>query len=132
MCSGSELTTFPERDPDDADQMTLDHKQVLISVKGGGTSVRDVRDLVGTVQREQAAIGVLVTAHVPTREMVREAASAGLYRSTWDGSTYPKIQILTAGQIVHGQRIDMPSQRGMRQYQQAPRARRGTQGRMEL
>jgi site-specific DNA-methyltransferase (adenine-specific) len=126
------VTTFPERDPNNPDDTTLDHKQVIISVKGGGTSVRDVRDLVGTVEREHAAIGVLVTARTPTRDMVNEANAAGLYHSTWDGSAYPKIQILTAGQIVQGQRIDMPSQRGMRQYQQAPRARRGTQGRMEL
>jgi len=126
------VTTFPERDPNDPDRLTLEHQQVIISVKGGGTSVRDVRDLVGTVQREQAAIGVLVTAHAPTRDMVSEAAAAGVYHSTWDGRAYPRIQILTAGQIARGQGIDMPSRGGMRQYQQAPRARRGRQARLDL
>ena len=126
------VTTFPERDPNNPDRLTLEHQQVIMSVKGGGTSVRDVRDLVGTVQREQAAIGVLVTAHPPTRDMVNEAAAAGVYRSTWDDRAYPRIQILTAAQIVHGQGIDMPSRGGMRQYQQAPRARRGEQPRLDL
>lgn len=126
------VTTFPERDPNDPDRLTLEHQQVIISVKGGGTSVRDVRDLVGTVQREQAAIGVLVTAHPPTRDMVNEAAAAGVYHSAWDDRAYPRIQILTAGQIVHGQGIDMPSRGGMRQYQQAPRARRGRQASLDL
>ena len=91
-----------------------------------------MRDLVGTVEREDAAIGVFVTARQPTAEMEREAASAGLYRSTWDDSTYPKIQILTAGDVVRGKCVNMPSQRGLPQYTPAPRARRGRQGRMTV
>ncbi|MEX2376731.1 MAG: DNA methyltransferase [Dehalococcoidia bacterium] len=106
----------------------IEHTPVVISVKGGGTGPNHVRDLVGTVEREKAAIGVLVTVAPPTKEMAREAAEAGLYVSTWDGSKYPKIQIITAGEIVHGKRIDMPSQRGLLQYQAAPRAKRGVQG----
>ena len=116
------VTTFPERDPDDPDRPTLNYRQVIISVKGGATGVRDVRDLRGVVEREGAAIGVLVTATTRTREMEREARAAGLYRSPWDGSAYPRIQILTAGEIVRGDRIAMPSQRGLPQYQRAPRA----------
>ena len=53
--------------------------------------------------------------------MIREASAAGLYRSPWDGSTYPRIQLVTAGDIVRRGAIDMPSRRGMPQYQQAPR-----------
>ena len=116
------VTTFPERDPDDPERPTLDHRQVIISVKGGATGVRDVRDLRGVVEREGAAIGVLVTAGTRTRAMEREAGSAGLYRSPWDGSAHPRIQLLTAGEIVRGDRISMPSQRGLPQYQRAPRA----------
>ena len=116
------VTTFPERDPNDPESLTLQHRQVIISVKGGGTGVRDVRDLRGVVEREDAAIGVLVTARQPTRAMVTEANAAGLYRSAWDDSTWPRIQLLTAGDIVHGKRISMPSRRGMRQYPRAPRA----------
>ena len=116
------VTTFPERDPNDPDSPTLQHRQVIISVKGGGTGVRDVRDLRGVVEREDAAIGVLVTARQPTRAMVNEANAAGLYRSAWDDSTWPRIQLLTAGDIVRGEGIEMPSRRGMRQYPRAPRA----------
>lgn len=81
------VTTFPEQDgPDQPD--TRRFAQVIISVKGGGTGPKDVRDLHGTVEREKAAIGVLVIASEPTREMRREAAAAGLYTSPWDGKTY--------------------------------------------
>ena len=116
------VTTFPERDPNDPESPTLQHKQVIISVKGGGTGVRDVRDLRGVVEREDAAIGVLVTARQPTRAMINEANAAGLYRSAWDDTTWPRIQLLTAGDIVRGTGIEMPSRRGMRQYPRAPRA----------
>ena len=116
------VTTFPERDPDDPDSPTLQHKQVIISVKGGGTGVADVRDLRGVIEREEAAIGVLVTVRQPTRAMINEASAAGVYRSPWTGGTYPRIQILTAGEIVRGGGINMPSRMGMPQYQQAPRA----------
>ena len=84
------------------------------------------------MERENAAIGVLVVTQPPTREMVREAASAGLYRSIWDGSTYPKLQILTAGEVVQGDRVKMPSLRGIPQYTPAKRARRSLQGQLVM
>jgi site-specific DNA-methyltransferase (adenine-specific) len=52
-----------------------------VSVKGGGIKSGDIRDLKGTMQREKAAIGLFLTLNPPTREMEREAASAGLYES---------------------------------------------------
>ncbi|MDA0271613.1 MAG: hypothetical protein O2919_11380, partial [Chloroflexi bacterium] len=64
-----------------------------------------------------------VIASEPTREMRREAAAAGLDTSPWDGKTYARIQLLTAGEIVHGKRIDMPSQRGTSDYSKARPAR---------
>ncbi len=54
--------------------------QMIVSVKGGGNvSVRDVRDLAGTVEREKAAGGILITLAKPTRDMLREAASHGFF-----------------------------------------------------
>jgi hypothetical protein len=57
-------------------------KQVIISVKAGHTSVAHVRDLRGVLDREQAAIGVLVSMEAPTQPMVAEAAS-GLPPICW-------------------------------------------------
>ncbi len=57
-----------------------DLDRLIVSVKGGeNVSVRDVRDLVGTVQREGAAGGILITLAPPTRDMLREAASHGFF-----------------------------------------------------
>ncbi len=40
-----------------------------------------MRDLVGTMQRENAAMGIFITLDPATRDMHTEAARAGLYHS---------------------------------------------------
>lgn len=98
------------------------HKRVLISVKSGGVSSRDVRDLVGTVDREKAAIGLLITLESPSKPMTTEAASAGFYESPW--GKHPRIQILTVEELLPdgGGRIDMPPIRpGGTTFKQAAR-----------
>jgi hypothetical protein len=49
-------------------------------------SARDVRDLRGVIERERAALGVLITMAEPTRAMRAEAADAGIYTSPWSGA----------------------------------------------
>ena len=53
-----------------------------------------IRDLIATVDRERAKLGIFVTLAKPTKPMVSEAAAAGLYESPLHGK-FPKIQILT-------------------------------------
>ena len=78
-----------------------DLDRVIISVKGGeNVSVRDVRDLAGTVQREGALGGVLITLADPTRDMMREAASHG-YASTGLGQ-FRKIMVKTIAELMAG------------------------------
>jgi len=54
-------------------------EQIIIQVKGGKTGVKDVRDLRGVLDREKAAMGVLISLQPPTGPMEAEAASAGFY-----------------------------------------------------
>ncbi len=78
----------------------------IISVKGGGVKSADIRDLKGVVEREGAAIGVFLTLKEPTQEMAKEAASGGFYET--GGKKFPKIQLLTAEQIIEGARPRVP------------------------
>ena len=106
---------------DDAGAQT---KQIILSVKAGHTSAPHVRDLRGVVEREGAAIGVLITMQESTSHMRTEAAAAGFYDSPWGGS-YPRIQILTVAQLLAGERIDYPNVEGMdRTFKKAPKAQR--------
>ena len=58
-------------------------KQIVFSVKAGQLHATYVRDLRGVLEREKAAIGVLIALDEPTKAMRTEAASAGFYRSPW-------------------------------------------------
>jgi site-specific DNA-methyltransferase (adenine-specific) len=84
-------------------------KYILISVKGGGVQVKDIRDLRGTMDREKAAIGVLISLKPPTTPMIKEASKAGFYQfSGIHSENYPRIQILTIEQFFNGERIKCP------------------------
>lgn len=95
-------------------------RYVIVQVKGGkNVGVRDIRDLVGTVDREKAAIGVYITLADPTKPMRQEALSAGYYESPW--GRFPRIQILTISELLRGAEIEMPPQHGT--FKEAQRVR---------
>jgi site-specific DNA-methyltransferase (adenine-specific) len=83
-------------------------QRVLVQVKSGHVKSGDVRDLRGVVEREEAALGVLVTLEAPTQDMVTEAVSAGYSQSKAWQKDYPRIQILTVEDLLAGKGIDMP------------------------
>jgi len=97
-------------------------KQIVLSVKAGKLQVAHVRDLRGVVEREEAAIGVLLTMRNPTQSMRGEAASAGFYDSPW-GTKHPRLQILTVQELLEGKKIDMPPTRDLRTFKKAPKAK---------
>ena len=101
------------------------HKAV-VQVKSGKVSSRDVRDLKGTVEREQAALGLFITLEEPTRDMRTEAVSAGFYRSDIWQRDYPKLQLRTIAELLANNPFEVPQHASM--YQAAQRVQR-TQGR---
>ena len=98
-------------------------KRILVQVKSGKVSSRDIRDLVGTVNREKAAIGAFITLQPATSAMTKEAVSAGFYKSQGWNQTYPKIQILTIEELLNGTELKMPPT-GMT-FKQAQRVKEG-------
>lgn len=83
-------------------------KQIVLSVKAGKLQANYVRDLRGVIEREQAAIGALLSLAPPTKQMRSEAASAGFYESEWTGKKHPRMQLITVGELLEGKGIDMP------------------------
>jgi len=83
-------------------------ESVIISVKAGKTGAAHVRDLIGVLEREKAAIGVLLSMQAFTAPMKTEAATAGFYQNeTWK-KQYPKIQLLTIADVMAEKQIEMP------------------------
>jgi hypothetical protein len=76
-------------------------EQIIIQVKGGKTGVKDVRDLRGMLDREKAAIGILIFLQPPPSPMETEAASAGFYEHKTNQQKFPRLQSRT-GQGVDG------------------------------
>ena len=84
-------------------------EQIIIQVKGGKTGVKDVRDLRGVLDREKAAIGILISLQPPTGPMEAEAASAGFYEHKTNRQKYPRLQLRTVKELMEGQGIERPS-----------------------
>ncbi len=79
-----------------------------------------IRDLVGTIDREKAEIGLFVTLTEPTKPMVKEAAAPGLYESPHKSQKYPRIQILTIEELMHGtKRPEYPDFSGGQTFKKA-------------
>lgn len=83
-------------------------ERAIVSVKGGGNvGVGMVKDLIATVDREKAKVGVFVTLTKPTRPMLTEAITAGFYEPPHHGKV-PKIQILTVDDLFAGRQPQLP------------------------
>jgi site-specific DNA-methyltransferase (adenine-specific) len=97
-----------------------DFEKVLVSVKGGeNVGAAMVRDLKGTIERENALGGMFVTLTEPAREMTREAAAAGFFETSF--GRHPKIQILTIAGLLAGQKPDLPSPARGEGFKHAPK-----------
>jgi site-specific DNA-methyltransferase (adenine-specific) len=86
-------------------------KQLIISVKAGHLTPAYVRDLRGVIEREGAQIGALISFATPTQPMRSEAAGAGFYESSGWGK-FPRLQLLTVGELLAGKGIEYPRTRG--------------------
>lgn len=83
-------------------------EKAIVSVKGGGNvGVGMIRDLIATVDREKARVGILLSLEDPTTTMRREASAAGLYKTQMHGD-FPKIQILTVEDLFDGKKPQLP------------------------
>ncbi len=83
-------------------------KRVLVQVKSGKAKSGDIRDLRGTIERENAEIGVFITLETATRDMNTEAVSAGFYHSENWNRDYPKLQIFSIEDLLNGKEVQMP------------------------
>lgn len=105
---------------------------MLVQVKSGHVKSGDIRDLRGTIEREDAAIGVFITLEPPTSEMDKEAVSAGFYVSELWQENYPKIQILTIEELLTGKQIQMPPSYGTFKKAQKVKKEEGIQEEFEM
>lgn len=81
--------------------------RIIVSVKGGDTiNPSMVRDLIGTVDSEEAELGLFVCIAEPSPAMIAAAARAGLVKTAH--GRFPKVQIITIEELLAGKRANLP------------------------
>jgi len=106
-------------------EKVIDGKAV-VEVKGGGTGVKDVRNLDAVVEREGADQGVLLSALKPSKKMYEHAAGKGLI--PLGNRDYPKLQVIFLKDLMEGsQRVEYPESGKIEHTKQAPRHKRDYQ-----
>lgn len=91
------------------DPKSVKPETIIVQVKGGKAGVEHVRDLRGVLDRERAAMGVLITLQPPTKPMEVEAASAGFYEHKTNRQRYPRLQLRTVKELIEGRGLERPS-----------------------
>jgi len=95
--------------------------RVLASVKGGkAIGPQFVLELLGAVETQKAQMGVLITMAEPTPGVLDAVNHGGTYTWPVNGQAYPRIQVITVADLLHGKRPNMPPL--MLPYIQAARA----------
>jgi DNA modification methylase len=85
-------------------------EKAVVSVKGGqNVGVGMIRDLIATIERERAKVGILLSLEDATSKMKIEASAAGLYKTEMLGD-FPRIQILTVEDLFEGRKPHLPWQ----------------------
>lgn len=106
-----------------------DYLKVICSVKGGrNLNPAMLRELIGTVQKQSAAFGVLVTVYPPPKKWYATAKAEGEVSDNVIG--FPRIQIYTVQDMFKGKMPNLPALH--HQIPSGPRAkpRRGLQKRL--
>ena len=84
-------------------------ERMVIQVKSGGANRGTVATLKGDMQRERAELALLITMDEPTKPMISEAKSVGVYEHALMGRSYDRIRIVTVREIIEQDiRIDLP------------------------
>lgn len=81
-------------------------QKVVVQVKSGKVSVKDIRELIHVVNKQNAAMGFFITLEEPTKEMKKEALEAGFYQSPW--GKHERIQIRTIEELLNGKMFNYP------------------------
>ena len=111
-------------------------KRIVVQVKSGSVQRNQIATLKGDMEREKAEMGLFVTLNPPTRPMLQEAASAGVYAPEYFGETswrqYPRVQIMTIEDLLAGGEAQYPRTAPEATFRRAPRRRgkEGAQGRL--
>lgn len=80
---------------------------VILSVKSGNIGRKEMGELRGTIERDGAACGIMITRNAPTKPMIQEAKEAGQFKPE-HYNAFDRLQIVTVQEILDGARMNLP------------------------
>ncbi len=84
-------------------------QRIIVQVQGGkNVTPGMVQDLLGLVEKEGAAIGLLITLHKPRLAIITDSVHMGSYESELWNNKYLKVQIRTVEELLEGKSFDIP------------------------
>ena len=84
-------------------------QKIIIKVKGDkNLTPRMIGDLLEIVEKEAAAIGLLISLHKPRLGLITDSVHAGSYESELWNRKFLKIQIRTVEELMEGKSFDIP------------------------
>ncbi|HCW32023.1 TPA: site-specific DNA-methyltransferase [Candidatus Peregrinibacteria bacterium] len=96
------------------------YKKIIVQIKGGRHVQRNqIATLKGDVDREKAEGGLFVTLEPPTKPMIHEAIEAGKFKVRFNDQEFPKIQIITVEDLLHGEKPDLPHGLSLKYHKEA-------------
>ena len=99
-------------------------KRIIVQVKSGNVRRDMIATLTGDMARENAEIGLFITLNQPTRPMIQEATSAGIYTPEhYPDHHYPRVQILPIEDLLSGTQAEYPRFAPDATFARAPRRR---------
>ena len=102
-------------------------KRVIVQVKSGHVRRDMIATLKGDMARENADIGLFITLESPTRPMIQEALTAGIYTPEhYPNHRYPRLQILTIEDLLSGAQAEYPRFAPDATLPRAPRRRQSS------
>lgn len=86
-----------------------DYRKIIFSVKSNKSlPVSVIRELNGTIEREGAAMGILLTLY-KMENLVKESKRYGTYTNVMLDQTHPKIQVISIEEMLSGKRMKIPT-----------------------
>jgi site-specific DNA-methyltransferase (adenine-specific) len=84
-------------------------KKIVVQVKGNARLVPGmIQELVSAVEKEKAAMGLLISLNKPSLGMITDSVHAGSYNSELWNKEFLRIQIRTVFELLEGKTFDIP------------------------
>ncbi|MCX6640265.1 MAG: restriction endonuclease [bacterium] len=84
------------------------YQRIIIEVKGGTYHPKDVRSLKAVLERDKAAMGIIIALEPPTKGMLSDAAAMGKWKMPGVEMEFPVMQIVTIKELFEGKKPEIP------------------------